>query len=115
MKQAPRKPTAGPTKETAALLLSFCKVRILHYAATTPIQAPSVLERLRSHGCCITPVTLNRILLRMERNRWLRGASPPGTHRPAHRAYSLTPKGREVLHLARKRLNVLTTLQQTKS
>jgi PadR family transcriptional regulator, regulatory protein PadR len=115
MKRPARRPLAGTTKETAALLLSFCKVRVLHYASITPIHPSFVLERLRIHGCPITPATLNRVLLRMERNRWLSSKITPGTRRPAHRAYSLTPQGRDALHLARKRLNVLATLQQTNS
>src|SRR5437867_1959287 len=103
MKQLARKPPTATTKETAALLFSFCQVRILHYASTSPIQSSLVLERLRNHGCPLTPATLNRLLLRMERNRWLRGKTHPGTRRPTHRAYSLTPQGREALRLARKR------------
>jgi len=41
---------------------------------------------------------VNRILLRMDRNGWLKSKSPP-RGRPTDRAYSLTPKGSEALHL----------------
>lgn len=110
MKASARKPAAGTARETAALLSSFCMVRILHYAAGAPVQPFSLLERLRSRGCSVTPATLNRILLRMERNRWLRRKTSSGTVRASRRTYGLTPKGRKALHLACKRLNVLATL-----
>lgn len=43
MKAPARKPATGIASETAALLSSFCKVRILHYAAGAPIRPFSVL------------------------------------------------------------------------
>ncbi len=115
MKAPARKPAAGPARETAALLSSFCMVRILHYAASALIQPFSLLERLRSRGCPVAPATLNRILFRMERNRWLRRRTSSGATHPSRRTYALTSKGRKALHLARKRLKVLATLQPTKS
>jgi DNA-binding PadR family transcriptional regulator len=105
MKRAPRKRTGSRAKETAALLLSFCKVRILHYAAAQPVPSSGILERLRSHGCTVAPATLNRILLRMSRNGWLK--SKPASANTHRRTYSLTPKGRAVLDLARKSLKQL--------
>jgi PadR family transcriptional regulator PadR len=107
MKQVPRTHAATRATETATLLLSFCKVRILHYAAAKPVPSLAILERLLSHGCTISSATLQRTLLRMSRNGWLKSkAIPAKTHRHP-RNYSLTPKGRTVLGLARKTLNQL--------
>ena len=79
-------------REAAALLSSFCMVRILHFAASAPIQPFSLLERLRNRGCPVTPARLNRILLRMQRNRWLRRKTSSGTAPASRRAYLLARK-----------------------
>ena len=114
MKHAPRKRAASRAKESSTLLSSFCKVRILHYAAAKPVTSLRILEQLRNHGCSITPATLNRILLRLTRNGWLKVKSPAGPSRRAHRTHSLTPKGRKGLNLSRGWLtDLVEVLQQS--
>jgi DNA-binding PadR family transcriptional regulator len=103
MNQAQRKQAVRSAKQTARLRSTFCEVRILHYAGAKPVPSSTILERLRSHDRSIAPATLNRLLQQMARNGSLRTKrSTGGIRGVAHRTYSLTPKGRQALNLARK-------------
>lgn len=98
MKATPTNPRARRTRHTTALLLDFSKVRILHYAAIEPAKHLSLHETPRGHGCSPSASTLNRILLRMARNGWLKSADRGSPD------YSPTSKGREALNFCRARL-----------
>jgi len=91
-------------EETTEFRSSFNSVRILHYAGAKPVQNPWILKRLRSRGGSLDAPALSRILRRLTRNGCLKS---DGHSRGRHLSYSLTPKGRHVLALARKRLNNL--------
>ena len=101
MKPTQARPRASRARHTGALLLDFSKVRILHNAAIEPVNHLSLRKTLHGHGCSVSASTLNRILLCMTRNGWLKSA---GRGSPD---YSLTPKGCQALNLYRARLKDL--------
>ncbi|HWW02512.1 MAG TPA: PadR family transcriptional regulator [Candidatus Acidoferrum sp.] len=107
MKQVARKRAADSKKKTITLSSGVSIVRILHYAGAKPFPSFRILERLRSHGCPIAPATLNRFLLRMDRDGLLKSKGVPGGGRRHPHEYALTAKGREALNLARERLKEL--------
>jgi DNA-binding PadR family transcriptional regulator len=104
MKRPLLKHPANRAKQTAALLLDFNKVRILHDAASGPVSRLSLTQKLQSHGCSVSLATLERVLLRMVRNGWL-ASKKPALGTPTD--YSLTAKGRVVLNAARNHLKTL--------
>jgi len=101
MKPTPARPRPCHARHTGALLPDFSKVRILHCAAIEPVNHLSLRETLHGQGCSVSASALNRILLRMARNGWLKSA---GRGSPD---YSLTPKGCQALNLYRARLKDL--------
>jgi len=106
---SPRRAKRAPRlKGAAPLLAAFHTVRILHYTAAEPVRLSSILERLRAHGCPIDATALNRTLVHVARNGWLRRTRHRDTGGLALPAYTLTSKGRQALRLARKRLKDLT-------
>ncbi len=90
-------------RELGSITASLVKVCILHRASIAPATAASVAEQL---GRQAGPSKPAQILSGLARQGLLRPkANPPGHARE----YSLTPKGRRLLALARRHLPQLAT------
>lgn len=85
------------------ILSSFWKVHILHHAGEHPVVGNWMLRELREHGYEVSPGTLYPMLQRMEERGWL-SSERHGEGSRARRAYSLTPKGQQVLAIVRESL-----------
>jgi len=89
------------------ILSSLWRIHILHHAGERPVVGHWMLRELRAHGYEVSPGTLYPMLHRMEERGWLESEAQ-GTGSRAPRAYSLTPKGAEVLATVREALHELT-------
>jgi DNA-binding PadR family transcriptional regulator len=87
---------------TREILLAFWKVHILHHAAEGSVYGQWMIDELRRHGYEISPGTLYPILQRMERHGWLKRQASRDKRLRARKNYTLTDRGRTVLHLLRK-------------
>lgn len=83
------------------LLSSMVKVRILHQTATKPTHEGSIVDHLQAVGCPIEPPAIRRLLLRMNRAGLIASKMSATSGGAASRKYSVTPKGREALKVAR--------------
>ncbi len=88
------------------ILSSLWKIHILHHAGEHPVVGHWMLQELREHGYDLSPGTLYPLLKRMEARGWL-SSTRNGSGPRAPRAYSLTPKGKEVLATVREALHEL--------
>ena len=88
------------------ILSSLWKIHILHHAGMHPVVGNWMLHELREHGYDVSPGTLYPLLQRMEERGWLASVRQGEGSRSA-RAYSLTPKGEEVLATVRAALREL--------
>ena len=88
------------------ILSSLWKIHILHHAGEHPIVGNWMLQELREHGYDVSPGTLYPLLHRMEDRGWL-SSEKQGEGVRAPRAYTLTPKGEQVLATVRAALREL--------
>lgn len=88
------------------ILSSLWRIHILHHAGERPVVGHWMLQELREHGYDVSPGTLYPMLHRMEERGWL-ASEAQGTGSRAPRAYTLTPKGAEVLATVREALREL--------
>jgi DNA-binding PadR family transcriptional regulator len=84
-----------PDPADREIRLALWKLHVLHHATRRPVYGLWLLEELREHGHRLSPGTLYPILERMERNGWLRSASPRRAN--ARRNYRITARGRRLL------------------
>lgn len=89
------------------ILLSLWKIHILHHAGEGPVVGNWLLEELREHGYAISPGTLYPVLHRMEKHGWLECEAVSERGPRGRKAYSLTPRGRQVLRELRAFLREL--------
>ena len=88
------------------ILSSLWKIHILHHAGEHAVVGNWMLQELREHGYDVSPGTLYPLLHRMEERGWL-ASEKRGEGTRAPRAYSLTPKGEQVLDTVRAALREL--------
>jgi DNA-binding PadR family transcriptional regulator len=96
-------PTFEEARELKSILVTFAKVRILHYASEAPTTAASIAGRLGWHG---GSAKLSPILASLVRSGLMRAKANPAR---SSQQYSLTPSGRRWLATAKKHLRRLST------
>ncbi|MBI5883367.1 MAG: helix-turn-helix transcriptional regulator [Elusimicrobia bacterium] len=85
------------------ILLSFWKAHILHHASEEPVVGHWMLNELRRHGYNVSPGTLYPMLDRLRSRGWLACKSDPAAGPKSRKEYTLTPQGRKVLSLLRRK------------
>lgn len=85
--------------------LALWKLHILHHATRGDVYGLWLLDELAEHGHRVSPGTLYPILIRMERNGWLR--SRPASAARGRRNYRITAAGRQLLARLRAEVDEL--------
>lgn len=86
--------------------LGFIKIHILYHAGKEPVYGKEFRAELKRHGYAVSFGTLYPVFHKLEKNGYLRslGVTVKGKVR---KYYSITPKGRKVLTLAKQRAREL--------
>ena len=90
------------------LFTGFIRIHILHHAGVEPIYGSQMIEALSRHGYTLSPGTLYPILHEMEADGYL-DCKKETVNGKMRKYYTLTKKGRDTLHLAKKRINELVS------
>lgn len=88
------------------LFSGLVRLHVLHHADEGPIFGLAIIEELRRHGYQISAGTMYPILHGLERKGYLVSRSSLGEGRQ-RRVYTITPLGRQVLAIARQKVNEL--------
>jgi DNA-binding PadR family transcriptional regulator len=88
------------------LFSGLVRLHVLHHADEGPIFGLAIIEELRRHGYQISAGTMYPILHGLERKGYLVSRSSLGEGRQ-RRVYTITPLGRQVLVIARQKVNEL--------
>ncbi len=88
------------------LFLGFIQVHILHHANTEPIYGSFMIHELAEHGYNISPGTLYPILHNLEKSNLLHQESKLENGK-IRKYYYITEEGKEVLKLAKLKVNEL--------
>ena len=88
------------------LFSGLVRLHVLHHADEGPVFGLAIIEELRRHGYQISAGTMYPILHGLERKGYLvsRSGLDEGRQR---RVYTITPLGRQVLVIARQKVNEL--------
>jgi DNA-binding PadR family transcriptional regulator len=88
------------------LFSGLVRLHVLHHADEGPVFGLAIIEELRRHGYQISAGTMYPILHGLERKGYLvsRSGLEEGRQR---RVYTITPLGRQVLVIARQKVNEL--------
>src|ERR1019366_5589249 len=88
------------------LYSGLIRLHILHHAAEKPLYGIWIAEELAHHEYKLSAGTLYPILHGLERKGYLR-SHEERNGKVARRVYEMTPLGRKVLRIARKRVQKL--------
>lgn len=88
------------------LFSGLVRLHVLHHADEGPIFGLAIIEELRRHGYQISAGTMYPILHGLERKGYLVSRSSLGEGRQ-RRVYTITPLGRQVLAIARQKVDDL--------
>ena len=100
------KPTPS-TLEHHDLLSGFIRLHVLHHAAEQEIYGQWMIDELAHHGYRLSPGTLYPMLHKMERDGYL-VSRQEREGRTVCKLYTITPKGKEGLALAKERIREFT-------
>ena len=101
-------PAQKPDDSDRDLFSGLIRLHILHHAVEAPIFGVGMQEELARHGYRISPGTLYPLLNGLEKKGYLRSwKKRDGKSR--RRLFRATPKGRQALKAARKKIRKLFT------
>jgi PadR family transcriptional regulator, regulatory protein PadR len=82
------------------------RMHVLHHANEGPIYGQGMMEELRRHGYHMGPGTMYPLLHRLARKKYL-AAKRERSGRRYRKVYRITPSGRKMLTVARRRVQEL--------
>lgn len=89
------------------LLSGLIRLHVLHHAAEQEIYGQWMIDELAHHGYRLSPGTLYPMLHKMERDGYL-VSRQEREGRTVRKLYTITPKGKEGLALAKERIREFT-------
>ncbi len=89
------------------LLSGLIRLHALHHAAEQEVYGQWMIDELAHHGYRLSPGTLYPMLHKMERDGYL-VSRQEREGRTVRKLYSITPKGKEGLALAKERIREFT-------
>ena len=89
------------------LLSGLIRLHVLHHAAEQEIYGQWMIDELAHHGYRLSPGTLYPMLHKMERDGYL-VSRQEREGRTVRKHYTITPKGKEGLALAKDRIREFT-------
>lgn len=89
------------------LLSGLIRLHVLHHAAEQEIYGQWMIDELAHHGYRLSPGTLYPMLHKMARDGYL-VSRQERDGRTVRKLYTITPKGREGLGLAKERIREFT-------
>lgn len=89
------------------IFLGFIQVHILHHAQKQAFYGSWMMDELKDHGYEVSSGTLYPILHNLERNNLII-IEVKIVQGKTRKYYSITPKGEEVLSLAKQKIHELT-------
>ncbi|MDQ1759522.1 MULTISPECIES: PadR family transcriptional regulator [Achromobacter] len=89
------------------LLSGLIRLHVLHHAAAQEIYGQWMIDELAHHGYRLSPGTLYPMLHKMERDGYL-VSRQERDGRTVRKLYTITPKGKEGLALAKERIREFT-------
>ena len=92
--------------EDRGLYSGLIRLHILHHAAEEPVFGLGMAEELSRHGYRISPGTLYPLLHGLEGKGYLR-SSETRNGKSLRRVYQATPRGRQALRAAKRKIREL--------
>ena len=103
MKEATTRPKNRSEETGLGLFSGFIKLHVLHHASEQAIYGLWLIEELQEHGYRVSPGTLYPLLHSLEESGTLKSYSKLFDGK-IRKYYSITPKGRRLLNLAKQQL-----------